>query len=130
MLVLLAGGYGGRRYAVLLLEGSGEMGLVLEPHARIDIHDFLPALLHHGVGHFEPFADKPLFGRQVADLLEIPLEGGETPPGIVRQFLHRELVHVVLVHEVENVDLPRLVEVEQGGSEPLVDMEQSQQAFL
>ncbi len=48
----------------------------------------------------------------------------------MRQLLHRELVHVVLVHELHDVDLPRLVEVEQRRREPLVDMQQREQPLL
>ena len=49
---------------------------------------------------------------------------------VVRQVFLRELVHIVLVQEVQDVYLPRLVEVEERGGEPLVDVEQGQQPLL
>ena len=106
------------------------MGLVLEAHGGADVHNLLPPLPHQRVGHFQPFADEPLLRREVAYLLEVALEGGQAPARVVRQFFLRQLVHVVLVHEVQDVNLPRLVEVEEGGCKAAVYVQQGQQALL
>ena len=118
------------RHAVLPLEGGGEVRLVLEAHHYVDIGNPTPALLHQPVGHLESLADEPLLGRQAADLLEVALEGGQAAPGVVRQLLLREFVHVVLVHEFQDVYLPRLVEVEKHGAEAPVDVQQGQEPLL
>ena len=106
------------------------MRRILEAHLGIDIHDAPPARLHHLVGHLEPLPDKPLLRREAADFLKIALEGGEAPAGIVRQLLEGELVHIILIHEVDDIYLPRLVEVEQSRRKAGVDVEQRQQPLL
>ena len=106
------------------------MRRILEAHLGIDIHDPPPARLHHLVGYLEPLPDKPLLRREAADFLKVALEGGEAPAGIVRQLLEGELVHIILIHEVDDVYLPRLVEVEKGGRKARVDVEQRQQPLL
>ena len=116
---------GGRRYAVLLLERGRKMGRILEPYFGIDVHHLFATLLHLVIRHFKALADEPLFRSEVAYLLEIPLEGGQTPTRIMRHLLHCELVHIVFIHKFQDVYLPRFVEVEERGCKPLVDMQQS-----
>ncbi len=111
-----------RRNPILLLEGRREVRRILEAHLGIDIHDAPPARFHHLVGHLKPLPDKPLLRREAADFLKVALEGGEAPTGIVRQLLEGKLVHIILIHEVDDVYLPRLVEVEQGGRKAGVDV--------
>ena len=127
---ILYDGYGCRRDAVLLFERCREMGLVLEAYFGVDIADFLVFMLHHGVSRFQPLADKPLFGCQVAYFLEIAFECGKASACVVRKFFHGELVHVVFIHKVQDVNLPWLVEIEKGGRKPRVYVEQGEQPFL
>ena len=103
---------------------------VLEAHFGIDLHHFPVFFLYQAVGHFQPLTNQPFLGRQVTHLLEIALEGGQATPRVMRQFLERELVHVVPVHEVENVHLPQGTEIEQDGHEAAIRVEQGQQAFF
>ena len=48
----------------------------------------------------------------------------------MRQFLHRELIHVILVHELQDIYFPRLVEIKQCRCKPSVDVQQGKQPFL
>ena len=79
------------------------MRRVLETDFGINIHDLFAALFHQGVSYFESFTDKPFFGSEVADFLEIPFECGKAASRVVCHLFHRELVHVVLVHKFQNI---------------------------
>ena len=98
------------------------MRRVLETDFGINIHDLFAALFHQGVSYFESFTDKPFFGSEVADFLEIPFECGKAASRVVCHLFHRELVHVVLVHKFQNIYFPRFIEVEKRRRELFVDM--------
>ena len=106
------------------------MRLVLETYEDIYVRHFPASFTHHRVGLLQALAYQPFLRRKAAYLLEVALECGEAPTGIAGKILERELVHVVPVHEVEDVYLPGLVEVEQRRSEAPVGMQQREQSLL
>ena len=127
---ILYDGHGCRRDAVLLFERCREMGLIFEADFGIDVCNFLTVMLYHGIGGFQSLADKPFFGSQVAYFLEIAFERGKASACVVCKLFHCEFVHVVFIHEVQDINFPWLVEIEKGGRKPRVYVEEGKQAFL
>ena len=63
------------------------MGRIAETDLGIDIHNFLLTGFHQFICFSEALLDKPFFRGKVTYLLEITLECGETPAGIMSNFL-------------------------------------------
>ena len=119
-----------RRHAELPLKGDGEMRAVLEAHFIIHVRRLALPVAEHLVCLVQPLPDEPLLGRKVAHLGEVTLEGGEAAPGVGGKFLQGHILRVVRFHKGQQVNLPRLVEVEQRGVETLVRIEQAINGFL
>ena len=76
------------------------------------------------MGSLKTAADEPFAGRNVADLGEVALERSQAAPRIACYFVHRKVVHIVLVKEIEDVDFPWFDEIEQRGKQVLVSVEE------
>ena len=79
------------------------------------------------MGLLQPLVDKPFLRRQRAYFSEIPLEGRKAASGRMGKPGQGHVAHVVLVHELLDVYLVRLVEVEQVLVEHLVRLQQGEQ---
>ena len=119
-----------RRHAELPLEGDGEMRAVLESHFIIHVRGLALPVAKHLVCLVQSLPDEPLLWRKVAHLGEVALEGGEAAPGVGGKLLQRHILRVVRLYKGQQVNLPRLVEVEQRGIETRVGVEQAINGFL
>ena len=81
------------------------------------------------MGCFQSAAYHPFLRRQVAYFIEVTFERGKAPPGIIGHFRQRKVVHVVLFHEVHDVDFPRVGEVEKRGIQVLVRIQEYVQSL-
>ena len=99
--------------SVCFLVDSREVGHILESHIYNNVLDFLTLNCDHFVGYFQPFADNPFLWSLAAHFLEIALEGGQAAPGVIGKFFQREVIHIVLIHEPQNVYFPRIGKIEQ-----------------
>ena len=89
------------------------MGHILESYIHNNVLDFLTLNHNHFVGYFQPFADNPFLRSLAAHFLKVAFESGQATSGIVSEFLQRKVVHIVLVHESQNVYFPWIGKVEQ-----------------
>ena len=88
-----------RRHAELPFEGNGKMRTVLEAHFIIHLRRLELPVAEHLVCLVQPFPDEPLLRREVAQLGEVALEGGEAAPGVGGKFLQGHVLRVVRLHE-------------------------------
>ncbi len=57
---------------------------------------------------FETAMNQPFAWGERAALFEIPLERGQTAPGIVGNLFHRYVIHVITLQKIQYVDFPRV----------------------
>lgn len=119
-----------RRHTELPLESDGEMRAVLEAHFVIHVRRLVLPVAEHLVCLVQPLPDEPFLRREVAHLGEVALEGGKAAPGVGGKFFQGHILRVVRLHKGQQVNLPRLVEVEQRGIKTCVGVEQAINSLL
>ena len=105
------------------------MGKVFKAYTVANVGHFPCAGQYERMGCFQSAAYHPFLRRQVAYFIEVTFERGKAPPGIIGHFRQRKVVHVVLFHEVHDVDFPRVGEVEKRGIQVLVRIQEYVQSF-
>lgn len=81
-------------------------------------------------GPFQTMFHNPPLRRKEADFGKIALEGGQTTPCIGGKLFETELFGEILLHEIQEVDFPHLIEIEQGRIEPVVEGQQTHDSLL
>ncbi len=119
-----------RCHPELLLESRGEMGQVLEPYFQIDLRRLFVVGLQQGVGFFQTALHNPAVRCFLVGFGEVALEGGEASAGVVGKLLHGEVAHEVLVHELLQIGLPLLLEVEEEAAEGGLQLQYHQDGFV
>ena len=118
-----------RRTAVQSLVCFREVRQVLKAYTVANVGHFLCSGQYECVRGFQPAAYHPFLWGQVADFTEIPFECGKASSGVIGHFLQREVVGVVLFHEVHDIYLPRVGKVEKRGIQVLVGIQEYVQSF-
>ena len=72
---------------------------------------------------FQTASDNPFLRRQIAVLVEIALEGRQAPTGVKRYLSHQHFIHVILFHEINDVDFPGVCKIKQRRIEIYVGVE-------
>ena len=105
------------------------MGKVLESYLKTNFRYLASSFPYQLTGGFEATAYQPFpWGKRTA-LFEIPLERGQAATGIIGDFFHRYVIHVVSFEEFQYVDFPRVRKIEDRGIQVLARIEQHVYAF-
>ena len=106
-----------------------EVRQVFEAYGETNVRNLFGAVFKQLVRLFETALHYPPFGCEGAEFLEVAFESRKAAPRVVGNLLYREVLSEIAVHELEDVYLPRLLEVEQRGIKILVGVQQHIQPF-
>lgn len=85
-------------------------------------HDFI-------IGEVRPFSSQPFLGSGVEKFLEIPSETGYITADKARKPVDRQIEHIMPLHEIGLVDLPRFIEITRNAVDIPVDRPQYAESF-
>src|SRR5689334_8028741 len=84
---------------------------ILESHLQINVNRSPSLLSNLMMSERQSLSCQPLLWCALKCLSKIPIEGRQTSPREIAEFLQRQIEHVVAFHKLRKLDLSRFFEV-------------------